>query len=494
MSRVSRGEGGYFDRLVGEFSDLLPQLEVMPQLSAEEVERFVALGREGWDRLRLGDEPGAEAAFRGQIAIFPVNPEPHVSLALLAARRREEKAAIEHLRAAVIRGFTDLARIERAESWTRMRNHPDFLGLQDAIPRLIEAERRWAGWDAFRARAPEDLASVFRNHETRKSLVEKMAPALGQRLVRLWKRLNDRATAALLEAYVAARPQASDTAAALDRLMSLYSGGPLFRWEPLSTASTRRLRAVANAALERFPDGPLRPGALACRALARYSDRDRRGAMQPGAADEIRAALGEVLSRHASSPFVAAAAEGLVRTETEAGRMDRAADVYRKVRDDHADDRSLLDDLRERLGVLALKAGGLPDFRAAALDGGTVEREALRGKVVVVDFWATWCRPCIEQFPDLRRIAERYGDRIVILGVNLDRADDVSPDDLREWISREKVPGRQIHDGLGWDSQLVKAFGAAEIPFGVVVGRDGSVLAVNEHGRRLEKTVQSAVE
>jgi hypothetical protein len=59
---------------------------------------------------------------------------------------------------------------------------------------------------------------------------------------------------------------------------------------------------------------------------------------------------------------------------------------------------------------------------------------------------------------------------------------------------REKVPGRQIRDGLGWDSDEVRAFGIKEIPFSVVVGRDGSVRAVNEHGKRLEKAVRAAVE
>src|SRR5438093_9392849 len=89
----------------------------------------------------------------------------------------------------------------------------------------------------------------------------------------------------------------------------------------------------------------------------------------------------------------AVAAEGLVRTEVEAGRMDLAAGAYRRFRDAHKDDPALIDDLRNRLGVLALPVGGLPDFRSAALDGRSLGREELQGKVVVIEFWATWCRP-----------------------------------------------------------------------------------------------------
>ena len=63
----------------------------MPNLTAEEVERYVALGRDGLDRLSSGDPVGAEAAFQGQIAIFPPNPEPYVSLAFLEAGRGDKK-------------------------------------------------------------------------------------------------------------------------------------------------------------------------------------------------------------------------------------------------------------------------------------------------------------------------------------------------------------------------------------------------------------------
>ncbi len=489
------GEGDYSQRLLAEYTDFLPQVEMMPQLLPQDVERFVSLGEEGRKRLRSGDYKGAEAAFRAQVAIFPPNPEPHVSLAILAATRGSRKAALEHLRAAVVRGFTDLLRVERAEGWIGLRSHPNFLALQDAIPKLLEAERKWGGWESFRAsRPPDDLAAALRAHTLWRGVLEGMASALGPRLLRLWNRVNDRATAALLEAYVDERPQAPDLGDALQRLMALYSEGPLFRWEILPPASARRLAAVARTVLDRFPGSPMRPGALACRAVTAFASRDRRGALQPEAVEEIRASLGEILTHHAGSPFVAAAVEGLVRTEVEVGRMDLAAEAYRRFRDGHAGNRALQEQVRERLGELTLRAGGLPEFRATALDGGSVEREALRGKVVVVDFWATWCGPCIEQLPSLRRIAERHRDRVLVLGVSLDLAEDVSAQDLRGWIARENVPGRQLYDGLGWDSELVRAFGVKEIPFSVVVGADGAVLAVAKQGRGLENAVRAALE
>jgi thiol-disulfide isomerase/thioredoxin len=466
----------------------------MPDLSPEEVDRFVALGKAGWGRFRAGDAAGAEAAFRGQIAIFPVNPEPYVSLALVAAHEGAQKQALEHLRAAVVRGFTDLARVERAEAWTRMRRHIGFLRLQDAVPALLEVERKWGDWNSYEAfRPPEDVAAAEREHRGWTARIDRMAPALGPRLVRLWKKAIDRATAALLEIYVARRPEAPDLAGALDRLMALYSGTPLMRWDLLPADAAGRLSKVAGVALARFPEGRMRPGALVCRALARYAERDGQGDLGAAAAEEIRSCLGEVLAEHPDSAFVAIAAEGLVRTEAELGRMDLAAERYREFRGRQGGNRELVDRVRDGLGELALRAGGLPEFRAIALDGAPVGLEELRGKVVVVDFWATWCQPCLEELPTLRRIGERHGAEVLLLGVNLDRADDLPREALREWVAREAVPGRQLHDGLSWDSELVKLFGVKEIPFSVVASPEGAVLAVNEHGRRLEQAVVAAL-
>ena len=210
--------------------------------------------------------------------------------------------------------------------------------------------------------------------------------------------------------------------------------------------------------------------------------------MQASALKEIREALQEVVTSHAESTVLATAVVGLVETEAGAGRLDRASEEYRRFQKRHSGDRELLTRVRHELGELGLRVGGLPEFRASTLDGETVDMDRLRGKVVVFDFWATWCNPCIDELPVLRRIDEKHGEDVVVVGVNLDLEDELAPEALREWIAREKVPGSQVHDGLGWESEIVKAFGVREIPFNVVVDRDGSVVAVNERGRRLARS------
>ncbi len=466
----------------------------MPDLSTEDVQRFVALGEAGKALLRAGETAKAEAAFRAQIALSPANADPYVALAMSEAARGAEKEAIGHLRAAVARGFFDLARIERAETAVRLRKSMAFLQLQEAVPALVEEESRFAGWSDFRAQGvPESVAATIDKRAALNGKVDRIAPALGARLVALWRKAIDRATAAFLEEYIAKKPEAADLAEALDRLMGLYAGASLLRWEIPPADAVRRLRDVASIVLERFPESPMRSGALVCRALATNAERQGEGALTPAAAGAIRSSLDEVLSRDPESPFAATAVEGLVRLEADGGRMEAASSRYRAFIASHAADRAVLDDLRDRLGPLALRAGGVPDFEGPGLDGTTIGRDALRGKVAVVDFWATWCRPCVEEFPTLKRIAERYGDGVVVLGINMDGADEIDEAALRAWMTRENTPGRQLRDGRSWSSELVRTFGVKEIPFTVVVDADGSVRAVGERGKKLEKAVQSAI-
>jgi len=324
--------------------------------------------------------------------------------------------------------------------------------------------------------------------------IDEMAPALGPRLTRLWKRLLERLAGSRLEAYVTQQPEARDLADALDHLMTLYVGGPLGRWGRLTAEAARRLGAASEMLLERFPDSSKRPNALVGLALAKYAERDKRGVLSDGAVAKIRVSLDEVLTRYPESDVVATAVVGLVRTEMIAGHPDRAAARYRQLSEGQTGESRVLDRVREDLGELALQLGGLPDFRAPTLDGKTVSPETLRGKVAVLDFWATWCEPCVDGFPTLRRIHQRYGDEVVVLGVNLDAAEDCAVEELDRWVAHHDVPGSHLHDGLSWDSELVKTFGVREIPFNVVVGPDGSVLAVNAHGKRLEKAVKAAVQ
>jgi len=466
----------------------------LPNLSTGEVDRFVALGEEGRRKTRAGDPGGAEAAYRAQIAIFPGNYEPYVSLAFVAAGRGAPKEALENLRAAMVRGFYDLGRIQRAEGWGKMRSTMNFYALETYLPDLVEEESKHAGWGSFKVKeTPPDLRSVLSDREALDAKVDRMAPALGPRLTRLWKRTIERATAARLEAYVAARPDAPDLEPAIASLLTLYTGGVESRWEVLPAEVASRIDKAAGTLLERSPETPLRPAARYCRALARNASRDAQGRLAAADGEQILGWLDQSISEAPASPFVASVAAGLIRTEVDLQHVDRARGRYADLHARLATDGATWGRVRGQIGDLVLTVGGVPDFRATGLDGTEIAPAGLRGRVAVVDFWATWCRPCIEELPTLRRLHERHGDRLAMVGINMDSSDEMPIDQLRGWIAREKVPGTQLSDGRGWESELVSAFGVTEIPFTVVIDADGKVAAVNARGKRLEQAVEAAL-
>ncbi len=467
---------------------------MMPNLTAEEVERFVALGEEGRGLFRTGDIEGAEKAFLGQLAIFAGNHEPFLYLAFIEAMRGGEDDALGRLRAAVVRGYTDLLHVERAEAWRRLRKHPRFLDLQDCIPALLEVDREWPTRELFKAGlAPESLEVVLRERAAVLGRIDRIAPALGPKLTGRWKILIDRMSAAMLETYIAKRPDASDFAEALERIMTFYADGPLLRWGLLPEEPARRFGKVCETMLKRAPESRMRPVALVGKALSKNTERNKKGVLGESAAVEIGKLLEEVLTLPHNSAVAPIAAVGLIRTELELGRRDAAAERYRRISEEHAGDEAMLDSVREDLGEWALLLGGLPRFTASTFEGETVSSDELLGKIAVIDFWATWCGPCVEGFPSLRRIEERHGDEVRLVGVNLDYADDLELEELLEWVASNDVRGSHLWDGQSWDSPLVKSFGVKEIPFSVVVAADGNVLAVNEHGKELEKAVRTAV-
>jgi thiol-disulfide isomerase/thioredoxin len=112
----------------------------------------------------------------------------------------------------------------------------------------------------------------------------------------------------------------------------------------------------------------------------------------------------------------------------------------------------------------------VPEFRITSAQGDEFSLDRLKGKIVVLDFWATWCAPCREALPDLKDLAKKYpSDRFVLISVNLD--DD--PNDWRAFVENEKMTWPQVYDGAG---QLFRAFGLEGLPTYIVLSGNGSLI------------------
>jgi thiol-disulfide isomerase/thioredoxin len=109
-----------------------------------------------------------------------------------------------------------------------------------------------------------------------------------------------------------------------------------------------------------------------------------------------------------------------------------------------------------------------------------------RGKVVLVIFWSTWCKPCTEDLPQLQALYRKHkGDGFEILGVNLDA--DASP--TKPFIARHRVPWPHIHRDGGLDSPPARQYGIISLPTMFLVDRSGKVLSRSTSVEILQKTL-----
>jgi thiol-disulfide isomerase/thioredoxin len=143
---------------------------------------------------------------------------------------------------------------------------------------------------------------------------------------------------------------------------------------------------------------------------------------------------------------------------------------------------------RERKGRVNREvAVGKPfnlDFKDA-ISGVPISIRDLRGKVIILDFWATWCGPCVAEIPMMKDFYAKYHDRgVEVIGISLDAPEEKGGlARLREFVKKRDIPWPQYYQGVGPESRLSSALGVSAIPEVWVIDTEGKVYSNDARGK-----------
>ncbi len=127
-----------------------------------------------------------------------------------------------------------------------------------------------------------------------------------------------------------------------------------------------------------------------------------------------------------------------------------------------------------------------PDISLPDTKGHIIKLSSLKGKVVLIDFWASWCMPCRASIPSVVKLYDKYKQKgFEVYGVSIDEKKNA----WLKAIKQDNINYTQVNDKAGWYAKVTEAYGVNEIPATFLIDKKGTIIAVNPEGKELEDKI-----
>ncbi len=240
--------------------------------------------------------------------------------------------------------------------------------------------------------------------------------------------------------------------------------------------------AVAQKYLTTYPEGPVRSLARIVTTMARAQAGQYREAL--ASYDALMAGLAGADQEEFASSFT----DSLAKAATAAGEPEVARKVYETLlKKFGGESPNLVQRVQGELDQLDKVGTQAPEVTVIDLNNATFRLNNLKGKYVLVDFWATWCAPCTVELPRMQAAYAKYKAKgFEVVAVSLDEAKGV----VDEFVKARKLPWKQIHNATS-NGDLVEAFGVKSIPATFLIDPTGKIIRLELRGPALDKALET---
>lgn len=458
--------------------------------------QYSALGDSAYALLEEGKTEEAVAVFKAQAELIPAGKWGAYNVACAYGRSGRVDEGIEWLTRAVDGGWDDPEHLAEDPDLESLRADPRFDALRD---RAGETHAARTALFAAGLPKPEGPIPVFPDADSLENWARGERRELSRQR-RVWHGWQSAAArmdldARRLAALRSLRGDDPDFDYGLERIRAISEVfSPYQSWGAVSDG----VLTEVNDYLAGDPSAEGRSEAHYRAAVAEYM-RSIPRTSRDGDWGRIAAAARRHLSHvepgtRYEGPSVAV---GLVLDLEEAGAD--GGDLLPRVRefvDAFREDRTAMGVAGRFFQQECLQAVWPIPLDAVDIDGRPVSLDQYEGKVVLIDFWAIWCGPCRVELPHLVDAYERFASHgFEILSISLDRPEDHTTEQYRAWAGENGMIWRHVYDQKSWESPLVNAFLIQSIPAPILIGTDGSIVAMEEdcRGERLAESIRLAL-